>query len=350
MMPEIRYGLGDAVDYAVLANFLQSLYATIFAYTITHFSVKFSIIFQCKRIFTERRAQRHFLALMVYLAVYGAFCLASTIITCWPVAKYWDDSIPGGCIDRSALHYAFAGINIVNDILLLVSPMPFLHSLQIARRVKFVLMGVFTCGGLLTFIYASACIVAIIRLHSLYVNNSAPIDQQPLSGVDIAIWSGLEINVGIMCACAPALKPFFVKIFPRLISTSSSSSSSARRQQPRKPSRTPDHSTATDTSIPLHDLEIGHPVAPTANQQGARRGAGGRHHHRSGSGIEIKVQKSFVTGTVRVVGDDCEDDENYPAFLGNRSTSQTQIYSPTRGRSPHRRGSIERMSEIHSVI
>lgn len=133
---------------SVLANFLQSLLATIVAYTVTHFSVKFSILFQCKRIFTQRRAHRLFLSLIIYLAVYCAFCVLSSIITCWPVAKYWDDSIPGGCINRSALHYAFAGINIMNDIALLVSPMPFLSTLQIARRAKIVLMGVFACGGL----------------------------------------------------------------------------------------------------------------------------------------------------------------------------------------------------------
>lgn len=45
------------------------------------------------------------------------------------------------------MRYAFAGINIVNDIVLLVAPMPFLKGLQIARRVKFVLMGVFAAGG-----------------------------------------------------------------------------------------------------------------------------------------------------------------------------------------------------------
>lgn len=147
-LTEIRYGLGDGVDYEVLPNFLQALLATIVSYTVTHFSVKLSIVFQCKRIFTERRAQRLFLSLIIYLALYGLFCFFSTIMTCWPVQKYWDASIPGGCIDRSALHYAFAGVNIVNDIMLLVSPMPFLKSLHIARRSKIVLMGVFACGSL----------------------------------------------------------------------------------------------------------------------------------------------------------------------------------------------------------
>ncbi|KJZ75160.1 hypothetical protein HIM_05354 [Hirsutella minnesotensis 3608] len=221
VMEQVRYGLGDEVNMAVIQNFLQALYATILAYSFTHLSVKFSILFQCKRIFTERSAQRLFLGLISWLTVYGLFCFLSSTFTCVPVAKYWDDTLPGGCLNRSTLHYFLAGFNIMNDIMLLAAPVPYLRNLQIPRRAKIVLMAVFACGGF-------ACIVAIVRLHSLYVNNSAPIDQQPLSGVDIAIWSGLEINVAIICASVPALKPLFVKFFPQMISSLGDSAKRSR--------------------------------------------------------------------------------------------------------------------------
>lgn len=118
------------------------------SYSFTHIAVKFSILLQYKRIFTERIAQRIFLGLLVWLTLYGLFCLLSSLITCVPIAKYWDDTIPGGCINRSNLHYALAGFNIANDIALLVVPLPFLRKLQIARRAKYVLIGVFACAGL----------------------------------------------------------------------------------------------------------------------------------------------------------------------------------------------------------
>ena len=145
---EIKYGLGDAVKFEVLQNFLQSLLATVIAYSFTQLTIKFSILLQCRRIFSSAGAQRLFLGLLVWLTVYGLFCLLSSIITCVPVAKYWDDTIAGGCIDRSNLHYALAGFNIVNDIALLLAPLPFLKNLHIARRAKLVLIGVFCCGGL----------------------------------------------------------------------------------------------------------------------------------------------------------------------------------------------------------
>lgn len=131
-----------------------------------------------------------YLGLLIWMTVYGLFCLLSSIVTCVPIAKYWDPSIPGGCIDRSKLHYALAGFNIANDIALLVLPMPFLKGLQIQKKSKIILYCVFACGSLwvITFrvlrkTYAdgglSACIVAIVRLYALWVNNSAPIDKQP---------------------------------------------------------------------------------------------------------------------------------------------------------------------------
>ena len=38
-----------------------------------------------------------------------------------------------------------------------------------------------------------------------------------VQGVDIALFSGLEINVAIICASVPALKPLVVKMFPKML-------------------------------------------------------------------------------------------------------------------------------------
>ena len=144
---EVKYGLGLPPNPRLLSPIIQATTASVISYTICHLTIKLSISFQCLRIFTTRTARRLFISLIVFYAVYGTLCLMLTVFTCYPVAKYWDDSIPGKCLDNRALRYAFAGINIVNDITLLVAPMPFLRNLQIERRIKFVLMGVFAAGA-----------------------------------------------------------------------------------------------------------------------------------------------------------------------------------------------------------
>ncbi|KAM5349038.1 hypothetical protein ACJ41O_008861 [Fusarium nematophilum] len=273
---QIKYGLGDAVYLSVLQNFLQALLATIIAYNFTQLSVKFSILILCKRIFYATSAQRIFTGLTIWLSLYGAFCLVASIITCWPVEKYWDDSIPGRCMNRSNLHYVIAGFNILNDILIVTAPLPYLRNLNITRKFKLILIVVFSCGGF-------TCIVAVIRLHSLYVFNSAPIHQQPIKGVQIAIWSGLEINISIICACVPALKPLFIRAFPRFLSSLGHS----KRSNP--------HS-STHGNLPLDS--IGHQdPQPTDIED---------------NGIVIRVHQSFQMQALPIDRDDASDKNLVP--------------------------------------
>ncbi|OBS22986.1 hypothetical protein FPOA_09305 [Fusarium poae] len=221
VMQQIRFGLGLPPNSKLLSPIIQATTASVISYTICHLAIKLSIAFQCFRIFITPKARCLFIGLIVYFAIYGTLCLMLTVFTCYPVAKYWDESIPGKCLDNRALRYAFAGINIVNDLAILVAPMPFLRNLHIARRIKLILMGVFAAG-------AVACIIAIIRLHSLWSYSSVSISQRPAKGVDIAMWSGLECNIAIMCACVPSLKPLFSRTFPNFpLSLPSSKSQSS---------------------------------------------------------------------------------------------------------------------------
>ena len=145
---EIKFGLGDAARLDELRGFLQSLYATIIAYAFSQLTIKFSILFHYRRIFQTPKAKKMIIYLLIWLAIYATFCLFASAITCWPIAKYWDDTIPGGCIERTTLQYTISGFNILNDVTLLIFPIPMLRQLQITARAKLVLIGVFTCGAL----------------------------------------------------------------------------------------------------------------------------------------------------------------------------------------------------------
>jgi hypothetical protein len=63
----------------------------------------------------------------------------------------------------------------------------------------------------------SVCLVSIIRLHALVVLVRHPEDPT-FYGTQGAYWSSIEVNLGIVCACAPALKPLVVKIIPHFSS------------------------------------------------------------------------------------------------------------------------------------
>ena len=78
-----------------------------------------------------------------------------------------------------------------------------------------------------------------------------------VQGVDIALWSGLEINIAISCASVPQLKAMFVKVIPKLTTYYSSSNgygngasergTGARGTQPHR-SQTGKNASATATA------------------------------------------------------------------------------------------------------
>ena len=72
-------------------------------------------------------------------------------------------------------------------------------------------MIVFALGGF-------TCIISILRLQSLlvFLHNSDISWHNPLA----AIWSSLEVNIGILCSCLPTLKAMVSRYFPRAFNSS----------------------------------------------------------------------------------------------------------------------------------
>ncbi|KAK3330757.1 hypothetical protein B0H66DRAFT_74012 [Apodospora peruviana] len=295
-MEQIRFGLGDAVRFEELQSFLIALYVTVLSYSFTQMMVKFSILFQYRRIFQTTLAKRISLGVMLWFIAYGSVCLGTSIFTCWPIRKYWNDEVEGGCIDRSVLHYFLAGFNILNDFILLFLPMPFLKKLHVNPRVKAVLIGVFACGGF-------ACIVAIIRLRSLYVNNSAPIEEQPLYGVDIALWSCLEINIAMICASVPSLKPLFIKIIPALNSSGDGSKPTNLKGYGYGYGRS-----GGGGSVPLQSFDNNIGVSRNRDVERDGNASSGSETLKDHSKMEIKVHQTFEMRTIETEDDGSEKD------------------------------------------
>lgn len=144
----MNYGLGSPGIPRDTELFLQALYATIVSYNVTQMTVKFSILFQYRRIFLTQWAKRLTTAILVYFSVYAVQCISMSVFMCSPVHRFWDFTAGGGCVNQFLLHFIQASFNIFNDVLLLVFPIPFLKRLHVNRRVRAVLIGVFACGAL----------------------------------------------------------------------------------------------------------------------------------------------------------------------------------------------------------
>ncbi|KAI9731209.1 MAG: hypothetical protein M1834_005402 [Cirrosporium novae-zelandiae] len=190
---------------------------------------------------TPKRSFR--VTLYVVLFVIFSYCLCSIltlILGCLPVKAIWDLTVTNShCIDRNSVILVLSIFNICTDFTLLIIPMLIVIPLQMPRRQKFGLVAIFLSGGLLVdhpfTLTASTfgpslkivCATAIVRTALLKPLFASP--DYTWNVVDQYVWSFIEINVGICCACFPCLKPLLRRYLPRLISGKTSGRSSRSR-------------------------------------------------------------------------------------------------------------------------
>lgn len=148
---ECAFGLGRHVwlmpadDYV---PYMKSFYSSIIIYNVATCVVKMSIMLQYRRIFTVSTMQCITLVGLVFEGVW-AFTLSFLLpLVCSPVASFWDTSVPGKCLNELAIWYVMASINLVTDFITFSLPLPVIKSLQLPKRQKYLLMGVFCLGFL----------------------------------------------------------------------------------------------------------------------------------------------------------------------------------------------------------
>jgi hypothetical protein len=233
----------------MLTGLLQAQWGAVLAYNFAMAIIKLSIVMQYIRVFHSHSIYKFLVGYLCFLVVAGLWLTLASIFTCWPVSHYWDifSPTPATCMNKDGLTYGNASLSILNDIVLLILPLALLRNLNIPKHQKYILLGVFGVGSL-------ACITSIIRLHALYqIANTDPngnpalqismatippsstclsdLDnlltaghpENPDLGLNIAIWSCIEINISIICASTPALKPLAAKLFPSVIQMSQGS-------------------------------------------------------------------------------------------------------------------------------
>lgn len=84
------------------------------------------------------------------IAVIVAWAIATILagcLICRPFAFNWDPTIPGGYCGNQVSSFTATGvINLVTDVVVLITPMPSLYRLQMAMYKKVTLMTVFGLG------------------------------------------------------------------------------------------------------------------------------------------------------------------------------------------------------------
>ncbi|TQS38444.1 hypothetical protein Golomagni_01049 [Golovinomyces magnicellulatus] len=124
------------------------------------------------------------------------------------------------CRSIVTLYLSSAPINIFTDLTILVLPIPALTGMRIPSRQKTILVATYSLGVFVT-------VVDLVRIyylqeavltHDLRTNELGFKADFAWSSSTAFMWSTVEVNVGIICACIPTLKPLFRRVLPPLIS------------------------------------------------------------------------------------------------------------------------------------
>jgi len=155
----------------------------------------------------------------------GSVLTLLNIFQCRPIEAAFNlTDPPGKCIPLLTEFICSAPVNIVTDLAILALPLPVLTSMRLPPRQKIILIITFALGIFVT-------IVDVIRIYYLQkAINDAP--STPSSDPEASfggspefawnaslalLWSAVEVNVGIACACIPTLKPLIIRILPAML-------------------------------------------------------------------------------------------------------------------------------------
>lgn len=120
-------------------------------YSISLLTTKLSIMLLILRVFCSVHFDLPYFLTMGLMIVNTAFYLCFLIVptvACQPRTKIWTPQLPGKCLEVTQLYLASAIFNFLSDIAMLSVPILLIWRLQISKRRKIGITGVFCTGGL----------------------------------------------------------------------------------------------------------------------------------------------------------------------------------------------------------
>ncbi|KAI0179203.1 MFS general substrate transporter [Hypoxylon sp. FL1284] len=164
-------------------------------------------------------------AVLAIVIVAGVVLTLMNIFQCRPVVAAFDPNHGDSyCIPLLTEFICSAPVNVVTDLAILALPLPVLTSMRLPRRQKVILIFTFTLG----IFVAVVDVVRIYYLEQAITQISLSLSDDPEATFGDSsqfawnaslslMWSAVEVNVGMICACIPTLKPLIRRILPSIL-------------------------------------------------------------------------------------------------------------------------------------
>ena len=260
-------------------------------YVIALCFIKLSILSFYRTITTNRLLRHLVTGSAVFVIAYTFGATLAAVFQCKTPSDAWSteaffaqfDKVPNPnaphveCYDPTLFFLATAGLNLFSDIVILLLPIPMLLGLQVPRRQRVAVIGIFSIG--LMAIIASAVRVHVMRMWAISPVNST------IYGNSLLLWGQVEANSGIISASVP----FMRLLFRRGNEGTNRGLRRVQEIQPPKPFK-------SDKS---HDVELDE-MTLVHGEQDLESGNGGKGHNE-------KSSLNVTTARKHTGGDDLDD-------------------------------------------
>ncbi|KAH7018654.1 hypothetical protein B0J12DRAFT_722435 [Macrophomina phaseolina] len=226
MRKSLGLHIAEITDPDRIIEFLKIVYIIQIMYVWAISITKFSVLAFYWRLFSV--SARITIWIVTFMAVSWFVALVFlTIFTCVPVQAAWDVTITNAkCTPLRPLYVGASIPNVILDFIIVMLPIPYVWRLHAPVAQRLLLAGIFALG---TFI-------AVVSLVRLIIFIQIPIGTQgdlTYNFREIIVWSIVELNIGLTCACLPSLKPAFDMIgLAKLFSFTSSRPSNGKSHGP----------------------------------------------------------------------------------------------------------------------
>ncbi|KAK3305934.1 uncharacterized protein B0T15DRAFT_435256 [Chaetomium strumarium] len=204
-----RYGLGkhqDTISREDMVTFQHAAFwQSIISATWALGFLKISIGFNLLRLSSSRWFRVSLWATIVFVCCYTFMGMMTFLLYCNPMEGFWNKTAGAKCYPLP-LFVTFALINtsfnIFTDVLFATFPVPIIWTLKMKRKLRIYLIGILSLGY---FAVVMGIVKAVYQI--AYAKEADKTFRQ-----SVQFWGFLQLNIGMIAACATSLKPLFKRI------------------------------------------------------------------------------------------------------------------------------------------
>ncbi|KAG5979045.1 hypothetical protein E4U55_005633 [Claviceps digitariae] len=212
----IQHGLGwDAwtVPPHEISVFAMYFYALEILYLVDISLVKLTLLAFYLTIFpsvsTSPWTRRLLWGCVAFNSMLAVGCVLVTVFQCRPISFYWmqfvDEAAQGSCLPSAPTAWVNGSLNVAQDVWMILIPLFEVRHLRLHWKKKTGVIFMFLMGTFVT-------VVSALRL--AYLSSFEASINITWDYYDVALWSTIEINVGIICTSLPTMRLILVRLSP----------------------------------------------------------------------------------------------------------------------------------------